>query len=383
MRGFVLLLLAFGLTVGLPPTAAAQAGRTGAKAEPRAKPAPPRARAPAAVERRRAAQAPRKPRSYKAVPPARPSTATLAGLHQADDSQDLNLKSAAALVVDSANHEVLVAKNADAVLPIASLTKLMTSLVVLEAGLSLDETLTISAEDIDTEKGSTSRLKPGVQLSRGEMMHLALMSSENRAANALGRHYPGGLPSFVRAMNAKAVALGMHDTRYVEPTGLSSQNRSSARDLARLVDETSRHPLIRELSTSHGHAVSVGPREIQYRNTNGLVKNPSWDVLVQKTGYIAEAGRCLVMKTRTAGRELIMIFLDSAGKYSRIGDAERVRRWVESRPLAPSAPAVAPRRGPVAGAVPAGVDPQLAPEPFFDDDPAWILEEPALPRLTL
>ncbi len=248
------------------------------------------------------------------------------------------LKSNAALVIDPATQEVLLAKNAEAVLPIASLTKLMTSLIVLEAGQPLDELLSISTEDIDTEKGSSSRLQPGTQLSRGEMLHLALMSSENRAANALGRHYPGGLPSFVRAMNAKAVALGMADTRYVEPTGLSSQNRSSARDLALLVRATAEHPLLRSLSTSPEHRVAVGRRELQYRNTNGLVRNPAWDVMLQKTGYIAEAGRCLVMQARVAGRDLILVFLDSAGKYSRIGDAERVRRWVESSSPARAAP---------------------------------------------
>lgn len=339
-------------------------------------------KASAAVPRARAVSKPR-PVAVRRAPAARPTVAHLAGLHQALDP--LALKSAAALVVDSGSREVLVAKNADAVLPIASLTKLMTSLVVLESGQPLDEMLSIGPEDIDTEKGSTSRLQPGTQLSRSEMLHLALMSSENRAANALGRHHPGGLPSFVRAMNAKAIALGMHDTRYVEPTGLSSQNRSSARDLARLVDEAARHPLISELSVSPEHAVSVGPRALQYRNTNGLVRNPEWDVLVQKTGYIAEAGRCLVMKARLAGRELVMIFLDSAGKHSRIGDAERVRRWVESQPrpaAAPAArPALPPRPGPVA--LPATVDPLLAPEPWDGDEAGWILDEPTLPRLTL
>ncbi|MBL0720392.1 D-alanyl-D-alanine endopeptidase [Piscinibacter sp. Jin2] len=241
------------------------------------------------------------------------------------------LKSSAALVIDPQTQEVLLAKNAEAVVPIASLTKLMTSLLVLEAGQPLDEVLSISTEDIDTEKGSSSRLQPGAQLSRGEMLHLALMSSENRAANALGRHYPGGLPSFVRAMNARALALGMLDTRFVEPTGLSSANQSSARDLALLVRAAADQPLMRVLSTSQEHRVAVGKRELQYRNTNGLVRNPAWEVVLQKTGYIAEAGRCLVMQTRMAGRDLIMVFLDSAGKYSRIGDAERVRRWVESQ----------------------------------------------------
>ena len=215
-------------------------------------------------------------------------------------------------------------------LPIASLTKLMTSLVVVEANQPLDEVLTISEDDVDTEKNSGSRLRVGTELTRGEMLHLALMSSENRAAHALGRHYPGGLPAFVTAMNAKAHGLGMGATRYVEPTGLSSQNQSSATDLARLVNAAYQFPLIRELSISPEHAVAIGHRTLQFRNTNGLVRNPTWDIGLQKTGYISEAGRCLVMQAELAGRKLIMVFLDSAGKYSRQGDAERVRKWVET-----------------------------------------------------
>ena len=261
---------------------------------------------------------------------ARPSFGELGGLHATEDA--LDLRSSVALVVDQDTHEVLLDKNAEAVLPIASLTKLMTSVIVVEAGQSLDEVLTISQEDVDTEKGSGSRLKVGTQLSRGEMLHLALMSSENRAAHALGRHYPGGLSAFVAAMNAKARELGMSDTRYVEPTGLSSRNQSSAKDLASLVEAAHHYPLIRELSTSQAASVAVGRRTLQYRNTNRLVSNPDWEIGLQKTGYIVEAGRCLVMQAKLAGRKLIMVFLDSAGKYSRLGDAERVRRWVESLP---------------------------------------------------
>lgn len=265
-----------------------------------------------------------------AVEPARLSVGQIAGLHETPDA--LALKSGVAFVMDQDTSEVLLAKNPEAVLPIASLTKLMTSLVVVEAGLSLDETLEISEADIDTEKGSRSRLAVGTRLSRLEMLHLALMASENRAANALGRHYPGGLPAFVAAMNRKAYALGMADTRYVEPTGLSSLNRSTAPDLARLVKAAYQFPLLRELSTSPERAVDVGARTVQFRNTNGLVRNPTWDIGLQKTGYIVEAGRCLVMQAELAGRKLIMVFLDSAGKYSRLGDAERVRRWIESDP---------------------------------------------------
>ena len=264
--------------------------------------------------------------AFVRVEPAHPSFGQMIGLHEAPDS--LELKSGVALVLDQDTNEVLFSKNSQAVLPIASLTKLMTALVVAEANLPLGEQITITDEDIDTEKGSRSRLRVGTTLPREDMLHLALMSSENRAAHALGRTYPGGLGVFVEAMNAKARFLGMKDTQYVEPTGLSSRNQSSARDLATLVKAAHEHQIIRELSTSHEYAVEVGNREVQFRNTNGLVKSPEWDIGLQKTGYISEAGRCLVMQATMAGRQLIMVFLDSAGKYSRIGDAERVRRWV-------------------------------------------------------
>lgn len=275
---------------------------------------------------------------------ARPSFGQKAGLHHLNDP--LDLKSSVALVVDQETNEVLLSKNDHAVLPIASLTKLMTGLIVSQAGLSMDEPITITEEDVDTEKGSRSRLAVGSTLSRREMLHLALMSSENRAANALGRTYPGGLKTFVTLMNAKAQQLGMADTRYVEPTGLSSQNQSSARDLAVLVNVAHSDPVLREFSTSPGYEVAVGHRTLQYNNTNLLVKNPSWDIGLQKTGYISEAGRCLVMQTQIAGRKLIMVFLDSAGKLSRIGDAVRVRNWVESMTSThPSMSGVLPGKG--------------------------------------
>jgi len=263
--------------------------------------------------------------------PARPSLGQIYGLHATDDP--LDLKSSVALVIDQDTHQVLSSKNPQAVLPIASITKLMTALVVTEAGLPLDEVLSISQDDVDTEKGSRSRLTVGTQLTRGEMLLLALMSSENRAAHALGRHYPGGMEAFVAAMNAKAQLLGMSGTRYVEPTGLSSQNRSSANDLARLVDAAYAHQIIRELSTSREAQVDVGKRQLQFRSTNGLVRSPEWDIGLQKTGYISEAGRCLVMQAQLAGRKLIMVLLDSAGRYSRIGDAERIRKWLDQTVL--------------------------------------------------
>jgi D-alanyl-D-alanine endopeptidase (penicillin-binding protein 7) len=284
--------------------------------------------------------------------PARLSFGQLSGLHGVSDA--LDLKSGVALVLDQDTDEVLFSKNSDAVLPIASLTKLMTALVVTEAHQPLDELLTVSEEDIDTEKGSRSRLRVGTQLRREEMLHLALMSSENRAAHALGRNYPGGLSAFVVAMNRKARELGMRDTHYVEPTGLSSQNQSSARDLATLVKAAHEYQIIRDLSTSPEYEVEVGHRALQFRNTNGLVKSPSWDIGLQKTGYISEAGRCLVMQARLAGRKLIMVFLDSAGKYSRIGDAERVRRWLsEATPSAAAATTgvVAPVSAQAAGSI--------------------------------
>ena len=282
--------------------------------------------------------APRK--SVARAAPPRPSYGQLAGLHATEDA--LDLKSSVALVIDQDTREVLVSKNDRAVLPIASLTKLMTGLIISEAGLPSDEIVTISQDDVDTEKGSRSRLKVGSRLTRGELMHLALMSSENRAAHALGRSFPGGMDVFVARMNEKARSLGMTDTRYVEPTGLSSRNQSSAKDLATLVNVASSDPLLREYSTSQGYQVAVGRKMVQYNNTNRLVKNPEWDIGLQKTGYISEAGQCLVMQAKVAGRKLIMVFLDSAGKLSRLGDAERVRRWVETQVPPAGAPAVRP-----------------------------------------
>ncbi len=273
-----------------------------------------------------------KPRNAKPVAAARPVRASfgqMAGLHATSDA--LGLNSSVALVVDQETNEVLFSKNDHAVLPIASLTKLMTALVIAEANLPMHESLQITQADVDTEKWSSSRLAVGTVLSRGELMHLALMSSENRAAHALGRTFPGGMDAFVRRMNQRAVLTGMADTRFVEPTGLSSLNQSSASDLAVLAAMAYNEPMLRELSTSHGREVSVGRRTLQYNNTNRLVKHPDWDIGLQKTGYISEAGRCLVMQAQVAGRKLIMVFLDSTGKVGRLGDAERVRKWLEQK----------------------------------------------------
>lgn len=324
--------IALGLSTGADAGQRRDAGSKASSAKAKSK---------TAAAKRKARHARSSRRSAPAVA-ARPSFGQLAGLRLTDDP--LELQSSVALVMDQDTLEVLVDKNAEAVLPIASLTKLMTSVVVVEAEQPLDEVLTITQADVDTEKWSGSRLAVGTRLTRGEMLHLALMSSENRAAHALGRNYPGGLDAFVQAMNARAQLLGMSGSRFVEPTGLSSGNQSSATDLALLVNAAYQHPLIRELSISQEHAVAVGRRTLQYRNTNGLVRNPEWEIGLQKTGYIAEAGRCLVMQAELAGRKLIMVFLDSAGKYSRLGDAERVRRWIEALPsaVAPTQHADAP-----------------------------------------
>jgi D-alanyl-D-alanine endopeptidase (penicillin-binding protein 7) len=258
----------------------------------------------------------------------KPSFGVMAGLHGSRD--ELTLKSSVALVVDQETKEVLFSKNEQVVLPIASLTKLMTGLIITDAQLPMDEMITVTQDDVDIEKHSGSRLRVGTELSRRELLHLALMASENRAASALGRTYPGGMSVFVELMNAKALMLGMNDTVFVEPTGLSSKNQSSAKDLVLLVNVASEDPVMRDYSTSAGYQVAVGKRTLRFNNTNRLVKNPAWDIGLQKTGYISEAGQCLVMQARVAGRKLIMVFLDSAGKFSRLGDAERVKRWIET-----------------------------------------------------
>lgn len=268
-------------------------------------------------------------RSPNAASPGGPvlSFGRAAGLHLAPDP--LRLNSSAALVVDRDSGEVLVQKNAQAVLPIASLTKLMTSLVVLEAKQPMDEVLTITEEDVDNERHSRSRLRVGSTLTRQEALHLALMSSENRASHALGRAYPGGLAKAVEAMNAKASQLGMKNTSFVDPTGLSNANKSTAREVALLVKAAAVHPLIAEYSTTPHHVADVGTRTLQYINSNRLVRNArtGWDIDLQKTGYIVEAGRCLTMVTEVAGRNLVMVLLDAESNGARVADAERLRRW--------------------------------------------------------
>lgn len=250
-----------------------------------------------------------------------------------DEAQHLALQSSAALVLDQATGAILFEKNPTAVLPIASITKLMTAMVVLDAKPNLNETLAVGDEDVDILKGTRSRLKVGTHLAREEMLRLALMSSENRAAAALSRHYPGGREAFVIAMNQKAQALGLVDTRFRDPTGLTAANVSSPRDLAKMVDAAHQYPLIREFSTTSEGEFNIAGRTQQFRNTNTLVKNPTWEIGLSKTGYINEAGKCLVMQAWLNNKPTIIVLLDSWGKMTRIGDANRIKRWVESASL--------------------------------------------------
>ncbi len=240
------------------------------------------------------------------------------------------VRSHAFYVLDESDSSVLAARNEHTAAPIASITKLMTALVVLDADQPLDETLTISAEDVRGTPGGSSRLAVGTRLTRDDMLRLALMSSENRAAHALCRNFPEGKEACVRAMNVKAAALGMDSARFVEPTGLSSSNVASPEDLAKLVLAAADNLTIREYSTASSHTVQVKRQSLEYRNTNLLVRNPTWQVNVQKTGYISEAGRCLVMQAVIDGREVVIVLLNSWGKLTRIGDANRIRNWMES-----------------------------------------------------
>ena len=255
-----------------------------------------------------------------------------------DDAKQLALRSTAVVVQDQATGEVLYEKNPSAVLPIASITKLMTAMVVLDAKQDLNEALSIDGDDVDSVKGTRSRLRVGTSLSREEMLRLALMSSENRAASALSRHYPGGRDTFIATMNAKSRALGLVDTRFEDPTGLTPANVSSARDLAKLVDAAHRYPLIREFSTTSEGEFTVAGRHQQFRNTNTLVKSPSWEIGLSKTGYISEAGKCLVMQAWLNNKPTIIVLLDSWGRMTRIGDANRIKRWIESASLESARP---------------------------------------------
>jgi D-alanyl-D-alanine endopeptidase (penicillin-binding protein 7) len=244
--------------------------------------------------------------------------------------RDPKLKSSSVLVIDQKDSSVLYSRHADVAMPIASITKLMTALVVLDAKQPLNEPIQLTNADRNLQKSDFSRLAVGTTLTRGDLMHLALMSSENRAAHALGNNYPGGMPAMVAAMNAKATALGMTNSHFVDPTGLSSENVASAEDLAKLVIAASHNPTIREYSTDPSYAVKVRRRLVEFRNTDNLVKNPAWNIVVQKTGYISEAGKCLVMGAVIEGRSVIIVLLDSFGKYTRVADAKRIKTWMEA-----------------------------------------------------
>jgi D-alanyl-D-alanine endopeptidase (penicillin-binding protein 7) len=242
---------------------------------------------------------------------------------------NLALQSSAVIVQDQATGSILYEKNAGAVLPIASITKLMTAMVTLDSQPNLHEVMTITEEDVDMLKGTRSRLKVGTQLPREEMMRLSLMASENRASAALSRYYPGGRPAFIAAMNRKAQALGLTDTHFLDPTGLTSANVSSAHDLVKMVAAAHQYPLIREFSTTGEYDVMIDGRVQSFHNTNALVRNSTWDIGLSKTGFINEAGKCLVMQTWLNQKPIIIVLLDSWGKMTRIGDAMRIKKWME------------------------------------------------------
>lgn len=248
------------------------------------------------------------------------------------DASRLRLTSNNALVVDTESGRVLFSKNPTAAASIASITKLMTAMVTLDAQLSLDEPITISTEDVDVIKNTHSRLKLGTTLSRRETMRLALMSSENRAAAALGRSYPGGITAFVQAMNKKAAALGMVNTRYVDSTGLSSANQSTAEDLVRMVHAAVNYQPIRDFTTTAEYWIEPAPgkRVLNYHNSNALMRDPNWNIIVSKTGFIQEAGRCLVMIARVNNHPITIVMLDANGKQARLSDAHRIKQWLEN-----------------------------------------------------
>ncbi|MEM5385397.1 D-alanyl-D-alanine endopeptidase [Paraburkholderia phymatum] len=263
-----------------------------------------------------------------AFEPRQPSVGTAFGLHETPDA--LMLRSSVAYVVDQNTSETLFDKNSRAVVPIASITKLMTAMVVLDSKAPMTEQIEVTDEDRDYEKNTGSRLSVGSVLSREDMLHIALMASENRAAAALSRYFPGGRPAFMAAMNAKAKALGMTDTHFENPTGLTSQNVASARDLVKMVNAAYQYPMIRRFSTDRSYDVYTGKRTIAYNSTNALVRNSSWDIGLQKTGFINEAGECLVMQATIHDRPMILVLLDSSGKYSRFADAQRLRTWLDN-----------------------------------------------------
>lgn len=301
------------------------------RAQPAARPANPKSNQ-AKTSQKRPASATRQARNNGArkasvrAEPGYNSMGSRLGLRS--QLAEIELNSSAVMVVDQKSGEILLEKNPDAALPIASITKVMTAMVILDAGLPLSEMITITADDSNLEKHTSSRLRVGARFSRAELLHLALMSSENRAAHALGRTFPGGLDVFVNAMNDKAQSLGMGTSRFVEPTGLSSANVASPRDLTRLVRAAHQFPLIREYSTAPDAIVRVGSQQQQFRNTNALTRNGNWDLGLSKTGFIRDAGKCLVMQASIDDQNVIIVMLDAEGSAKRISDAERIRRWL-------------------------------------------------------
>jgi D-alanyl-D-alanine endopeptidase (penicillin-binding protein 7) len=283
------------------------------------------AAAGAAVDPQSADSTPSSTRPAPPVPPAPSPGPRSNSSHSPDAQSRLAVRSKIALVEDANTSEVLLAKKADQIVPIASITKLMTAIVALDANLPLEDMLKISDEDCDPAMGTASRLRVGWSLTRADMLHLALMSSENRAAAALSRYYPGGRPAFIQAMNAKAAVLGMSNTHFANPNGLTKENVSTAFDLVKLLQAACEYPLIREYTTDRYYYVQIGRWILPYVNTNRLIGRPDWDIEVQKTGFISDSGECLVMRVNLDGRSLIMVFLDSYGKLTRFADARRVR----------------------------------------------------------
>lgn len=261
---------------------------------------------------------------------SRQKKVSAAAVDQWQATRQLAVASSAALVVEQGGAEPLFQKNAESVVPIASITKLMSAMVLLDSVPNLQAPISISDDDVNYLRGSRSRLHVGSVLAREDALLLSLMSSENRATHALARHYPGGLAAFVAAMNRKAAELGMLHSRFEDPTGLSSNNVSTARDLAKMVTAAHRYPLIREFSTTGEAKVEVNGRLLDFRNTNQLVKSNTWDIGLSKTGFIHEAGKCLVMQARLAEKPVVIVLLDSQGKLTRIGDANRIKRWIET-----------------------------------------------------
>ena len=280
------------------------------------------------------------------------------------DASKLKLASANVLVLDATTKRPIYSKATDDVTPIASVTKLMTAMVTLDANLPPDEMIAIAMDDFDYLRGSHSRLRMGAELPRREMLRLALMASENRAASSLSRHYPGGAPACITAMNAKAQSLGMTRTRFSDPTGLSAQNVSTASDLATLVAAAAEYPQIREFSTTQSYFVEIQPtgQLLGFNNTNALVKSSDWDIQVSKTGFIREAGKCLVMMATISSRPVVIVLLDSLGRYTRIGDAMRVKYWLETGEAMPVRTAKVTSKPTKATAKKAGVKGTFAPK---------------------